>query len=64
MSRLVYLVKGSAILDGPEVQLLNMVSGSLVYMVRPMDGYGTCTEHQHYAAKVTILMVNQSVTQM
>ncbi len=29
----------------------------MIYMAGPMDGYGTCAIHQHYAAKITVLMV-------
>ncbi len=45
------------LLDGPEVWLLNMASGSLIYTAGPMDGYGACAICQHYAAKVTVLLV-------
>jgi len=45
-----------------------MASGSLFYMAGPTDGYRTCAMHQHYAAKVTILMVmsisNPNVTDL
>jgi len=34
-----------------------MASGSLIYTAGPMDGYGACAICQHYAAKVTVLLV-------
>ncbi len=50
--------------DGTVVLLLNMASGSLICTVGgPMVcGYGTYAISQCYAVKVTILMVDKSVT--
>jgi len=41
-----------------------MASRSFIYTAGPTNGYGACTICQHYAAKVTVIMVLMSVSNL